>query len=89
MLFEYPVYQADIGDKGFKVVSLGAEIQGKDAQGLVKVSPKIIDQAADEAIELLTNQEIRQKIVDHNFEVAKTNYSMDALRMQLQDLFTP
>ena len=28
MLFEYPVYTADIGPKGFQVVSLGADVEG-------------------------------------------------------------
>lgn len=86
MLFEYPVYQVDIGGKGFDVISLGAEIQGRDERGLAQVSPEVIAQAADEAIELLTNREFRQKTVEHNFEVGKANYSMDALRQHLQEL---
>ena len=33
VIFEYPVYAADIKDKGFRAVSLGAKISGQDEQG--------------------------------------------------------
>ena len=42
MLFEYPVYLADIKGKGLRVVSLGDQISGKDQHGLVTIAPEII-----------------------------------------------
>jgi glycosyltransferase involved in cell wall biosynthesis len=86
MLFEYPVYEADLKGKGLKAVSLGNETTGRDAHGLVTVAPEVIERAADEGIELLTNPELRQKTVDHNFKVGKKHYSMDALYIYLEQL---
>ena len=86
MLFEYPVYQADINDKGFRVVSLGSEIQGHDELGLVQVAPQVIEAAADQAVELLTNAQLRQETVEHNFQVGRQHYSLESLRGYLAPL---
>jgi len=86
MLFEYPVYEADIKDKNFRLVSLGNQISGRDEHGLVTVDPDIIENAADQAVELLTDNELRQETVDHNFRMAKRFYSMDALHIYLRQL---
>ena len=80
MLFEYPVYKADIGPKGFQVVSLGAEVKGYDQSGLARVQAQIHARAAEQAVELLTNPEERQKAVEQNFRLGQKYYSMDALR---------
>jgi len=89
MLFEYPVYNADIGTKGFQVVSLGADVAGYDQSGLARVQADVIERAADEAIELLTNAETRQKAVERNFQLGQKYYSMDALRDILGKLMPP
>jgi glycosyltransferase involved in cell wall biosynthesis len=86
MLFEYPVYSADIKPKGLRVVSLGDTITGRDEHGLVTVSPGIISAAADRAVDLLTDADLRAKTVDHNFEIGRKYYSMDALHLHLQRL---
>ncbi|MCD4674357.1 MAG: glycosyltransferase family 4 protein [Anaerolineaceae bacterium] len=86
MLFEYFVYHADIGTKDFKVVSLGAEIKGRDQAGLVQVSNEVIERAADEAVVLLTDSQARQTVVEHNFKLGQEYYSMDALRDYLGKL---
>jgi len=86
MLFEYPVYQADIKGKGFRTVSLGFEIQGRDDLGLVQVAPQIIEAAADQAVELLTDARLRQETVEHNFQVGRQHYSLEALRGYLAQL---
>ncbi|MDX9865230.1 MAG: glycosyltransferase family 4 protein [Anaerolineaceae bacterium] len=86
MLFEYPVYEADIGPRGFEVVSLGTEVTGENEAGLVKVSADTIGRAADEAVVLLTNAAARQKAVEHNFALGQKHYSMDALRAYLGNL---
>jgi glycosyltransferase involved in cell wall biosynthesis len=83
VLFEYPVYGADIKEKGFRVVSLGSEIQGKDDLGLVQVKRTVIEDAADQAVELLTDNHLRQEMVQHNFRVGRQNYSLEALRAYL------
>ncbi len=86
MLFEYPVYQVDIKDKGFRVVSLGSEIQGSDELGLVQVAPQVIEASADQAVELLTDARLRQDTVEHNFQVGRQHYSLEALRGHLAPL---
>jgi glycosyltransferase involved in cell wall biosynthesis len=80
VLFEYPVYRADIKDKGFRVLSLGSEIQGRDDLGLVQVAPQVIEATADRAVELLTDARLRQETVEHNFQVGRQHYSLEALR---------
>ncbi|MCP4420380.1 MAG: glycosyltransferase family 4 protein [Chloroflexi bacterium] len=86
LLFEYPVYTADIKDKGFRAVSLGSEIVGRDDQDLVQVDPAMIETAADEALLLLTDIVLRQELVEHNFQVGRQHYSMTALRGYLTRL---
>ena len=84
MLFEYPVYVADIKDKGLDVISLGDQISGRDNHNLAQVNPKIIQAAADQAINLLTNKTLRENTVEHNFKVCKKHFSMDALAIYLE-----
>jgi len=86
LLFEYPVYTADIQEKGLHVVSLGNQISGRDPQGLATIDPSIIESAADQAVELLTNADRRRETVDHNFRIGQMYYSMDALREHLERL---
>ncbi len=86
VLFEYPVYRADIQDKEFRVVSLGSEIRGRDDLGLVQVEQSITEAAADQAIELLTDAELRRETVEHNLEVSRRYYSLEALRGYLARL---
>ncbi len=86
MLYEYPVYRADIKDKGLRVLSLGAEIQGRDGLGLVKVAPEMIEAAADQAVEHLTDAQLRRETVEHNFRVGRQHYSVPARRGYLEQL---
>ena len=86
MLFEYPVYQADIKNKGLRVVSLGDQLSGHDEHGLVTVRPEVIERAADQSIDLLTNARLRKETVEHNFRVARKHYSLDALYIYLEQL---
>jgi glycosyltransferase involved in cell wall biosynthesis len=86
MLFEYPVYKADLKEKGLRVVSLGNEIAKRDEHGLATVDPEIIEAAADQAIKLLTDAELRAETVDHNFKVGKKYFSMDVLYIYLEQL---
>jgi glycosyltransferase involved in cell wall biosynthesis len=85
-LYEYPVYAADIKDKGFRVVSFGDAIAGYDARGLVQVAPEIIQRAAQEMLALLTDAHLRAEVTEHNFEIARRYYSLEALHGYLQEL---
>jgi hypothetical protein len=68
------------------VISFGDQIRGRDAQGLIQVSPDIITAAADQTVELLTDARLREDVVEHNFQVAERHYSLPALREHLQAL---
>ncbi|KPL23638.1 MAG: hypothetical protein AMJ93_04175, partial [Anaerolineae bacterium SM23_84] len=86
LVFEYPVYRADIKSKGFHVVSLGSAVAGRDEMGLVQVAPEIVEAAADQAVALLTNAELRRKTVEHNFTLGRKHYSLTSLRRYLAPL---
>jgi glycosyltransferase involved in cell wall biosynthesis len=86
LVFEYPVYHADIREKGFRVISLGSEIESRDDLDLAQVTPDLIEAAADRAVDLLTDDELRQETVEHNFRVGQRHYSMDTLRESLSQL---
>jgi len=83
LLFEYPVFRADIKSKELKVVSLGHQIAEQDANGLVAVRPKAIEGTADQAVELLVNNDLRKKNGEHNFRIGQKHYSMRALHNSL------
>ena len=85
-LFEYPVYIADIKARGFRAVSFGSTIHSRDARGLIRVAPGIIEAAADETVALLTDAARRREMVEHNFQVAKRYFSLHALRAHLEAL---
>jgi len=86
VLFEYPVYQKDIAPRDFGVISLGSQIIGRDSAGLVRVSPDIINAAADKALIYLTNPEYRKEIVERNYRVARVYYSLATLHTYLEGL---
>jgi glycosyltransferase involved in cell wall biosynthesis len=86
VMFEYPVYRADIREKGFRVVSLGSEIRGRDDLGLVQVAPNIIEAAADQALKLLTDGRFREETVDSNFKIGRQHYSLASLHDYLSPL---
>ncbi len=86
MLFEYPVFRADIAPHGFDVVSLGSKLAGYDVHGLALVEPAVIENAADRALPLLTDASARQAVVERNFLLGKRFYSMDALRAIIREL---
>jgi len=87
VIYEYEVFKADIKSNGFRVISLGDKIKGKDPQGLCQVDPSIIKRATKEAIKVLTDLPYRKKIVEYNFELGRKFYSMQVLEGYLEPLF--
>jgi glycosyltransferase involved in cell wall biosynthesis len=79
LLFEYPVWTSDLAPKGFKVVSLGKDLEGRRANGLVYAPTPRVEQAADEIVDILIDQTARKTMVDHNFSIAKHWFSMENL----------
>ena len=87
VVYEYPVYKADLKSSGFNLVSLGDQIKGKDKNGLLTIEQKKIKSAADKIIELLLDNKKRQQMVNHNYSIAKNNYSYDVLADMISDIF--
>jgi len=87
VMFEYEVYKKDIKKNGFKVISLGDRLSGKDENGLVRVDPLIIRRAAREVIRVLTDRSYRTRMVENNFSLARKLYSFQNLRKYLTPFF--
>ncbi len=86
VVFEYPVFRADIKGSGFKVISLGGELQGRDDLGLARVPQEAIETAADHAVDMLADPALRQEAVQTNSEIGRRHYSLAALDRYLADL---
>jgi glycosyltransferase involved in cell wall biosynthesis len=87
VLFEYPVYSADIKEMNFNVISLGSEVISRDQQDLAKISDKMLQAAADRCVDYLTDKTLREKVVRRNYRIAKRHYSYDRLQDQLAKIF--
>jgi glycosyltransferase involved in cell wall biosynthesis len=85
-IFEYPVYRADIREKGFDAISLGSSVEGTDESGLVFISKATVRCATAKAVEVLTNSSARQAMVERNFELGRENYSLESLAQQLDNI---
>lgn len=86
VIFEYPVYKTDIADKNFKFISLGSTYQvGENSE--VMVEKARIVHAAREATNVLTDRELYQNVIEHNFNIGKKYYSYDALKNYLEIIF--
>ena len=87
LIYEYPVYKKDIKDKGFEIISLGDQIRDYDEDGLARVEDQLIEGAADKALDLLTDPELRRQVVEHNYQVGLQHYSLETLQGYLEPLF--
>jgi glycosyltransferase involved in cell wall biosynthesis len=85
-IFEYPVYRADIQEKGFDVISLGSEVKGTDEAGLVFISEAMVRRATEKVVEVLTDSSVRQAMVDRNFELGREDYSLESLEKRLNNI---
>ncbi len=86
MLFEYPVYTRDIKPFGFEMISLGSSIVSRSREDLVQIPAAAIEAAVRQAVNILTNPEKCEKIVNANYQAARENFSMEALLRYLTPL---
>ncbi|HHX09089.1 MAG TPA: glycosyltransferase family 4 protein [Chloroflexi bacterium] len=86
VLFEYPVFAADIKSSGLDVVSLGEKIVGMDETKLLKVPEETIQKAADDCVRLLTDRDHRESVTEKNFRICQKAYSLTRLQEQLADM---
>lgn len=85
LIYEYPVYEKDIRQYGFDFVTLGNH-HDFDSDGLAIVEHGKVEQAASHMAELLTDASQYDRVVQHNFEIGKTNFSYESLRTLLQTI---
>lgn len=88
VIYEYPVYQTDIAEIEFTFTSLGGS-HTVSQDGLVEVSPELVQQAGEEAANILTNPLLYQDITVRNFALGKKHYSYGALQRYLEDVVKP
>lgn len=87
VVFEYPVYQSDIKELGFSVVSLGSTYQFQQ-NGYIQIPPEKITTAARDLIPYLKDHKYRQQVVENNFSLGGKYLSFRVLRNLLEDLLT-
>jgi mannosylglucosylglycerate synthase len=87
VVYEYPVYLTDIKASGFDIISLGStHTVGKSK--LVNVDEEILESAGLKSIEILTDNNKRNQVVEKNFEICRKNFSYDSLEKIMRILFT-
>ncbi|MBG0787721.1 MAG: glycosyltransferase, partial [Anaerolineaceae bacterium] len=87
VVFEYPVYLSDIKEKDLEIISLGDQIEKRDKLDLVEISTKMLQEAADQSVTILTNKRLREQMVERNYLIAEQNYSYEKLENDLISLF--
>jgi len=85
VVFEYPVFAADIAPLGFRYVSLGREYH-RDEEGLARVPEEVIRRAAREVGEILADEPRRREMVEHNFALGREHFSLKRLERELSAL---
>jgi glycosyltransferase involved in cell wall biosynthesis len=71
MVNTYSIYSMDIKPKGFSAI---------------EISGYITDKAIRQVEKVLTDEKFRKKMVDHNYEIAKTFYSYSVLHKKIKNL---
>lgn len=85
LIYEYPVYEKDIQEFGFDFVSLG-NTHDIEADGLASVNARNVKDAADLMAQLLTDTDAYNRVVQHNFQIGKSNFSHESLHLLLKPL---
>ncbi|MCG8514433.1 MAG: glycosyltransferase family 4 protein [Halanaerobiales bacterium] len=85
VIFEYPVYQSDIKEKGFSCISLGDTYHSQQ-NGYVQLSAEKITEAATQSIYYLKEFKQREQMVERNFLLGEKYFSEQVLQNLLEDL---
>lgn len=86
VLFEYPVFEKDIKNEGYKYVSLGNKYRLRNNFKLV--NKEVITNAVDDLLDLLIDKEKANKIVERNFQIAKKFHDISILKKDLEDVLS-
>lgn len=84
-VYEYPVFRTDIAPLGFWYVSLGNTYE-RDEKGLARVPERVLCRAAEEIASLLASPKRYRQVVDHNYKLAKSHFSIEVLAERYGEL---
>ena len=73
VVWEYPVFKADIKPEGYKVISLGDKIIERGYDDLWQVSDNNLKHAVDETEEWITDENLI-KTLEENFKIGEINH---------------
>lgn len=86
VVFEYPVYKSDIAPLGFEFISLGDRAEYDSNEGLYRVDVRVLDDAAQKLKRLLLDPDLRETIVEKNFEIGRKFLSLERLEASLKEI---
>lgn len=87
VVFEYPVFRADIKGEGYQIISLGQKIAGLRDGNLVYINSSQIMAAAEAVEEILTSRGT-EEMLEQNFKIGKQYHGRQVLsRLLEKDLF--
>lgn len=87
VVFEYPVFSADIKQKGFDYISFGNKKTLDKRTELVKIPQNTLNQAVNKSFEILTNPKEYKKIINKNFKLGKRYFSFDSTLDVFKEIF--
>ena len=87
VVFEYSVYESDIKQMNFNIVTLGNRYTLRE-NGLAKVEKAILKEKAEEVMNILLEKTLYNKIVEENFAIAEEKLSLEALESMLNEIFS-
>ena len=87
VVFEYDVYKADIGTKGFEVFSLGDSYRIRE-NGLVYVKEEKLAKVCDEIVNTINDDDRREYTADKNYSLGRQYFSLEKLEQILSEVFT-
>ncbi len=79
VLFEYPVFKADIKKDGYHVISLGDETRPRNETGLVTLPPQRLSQAVEATCDVLTAEETPAHLAT-NFNIGSAHHGFHVMR---------
>jgi Fe-S oxidoreductase len=87
IVYEYTVFESDIKEKNFNIISLGNSYI-ENENGLVSISDEMLQDAANEVQNYLCDKDKYYSSVEENFKIGKDNFSVEALEKLLNNLFS-
>lgn len=83
ILFEYPVFKADITGEGYFYISLGDKIYSTNDDGLVMLPENVISKAVDKSLVTILSDSTKS-MLDENFKIGKKFHSFKMLEQFLE-----